>query len=640
DSSVTRSPAARSPQLRIDMTPGVEKGGDKLDIGTTPVNLKGAPITDLSRTGGWTAAAFIFGNEIAERMAYMGISVSVVDYLSKNMHRPFTDARDTANNFMGVSQITAVAGGFLADAYLGRYWTIFIFSTIYLIGLILVTLSATMKMFNPTQSGCGLLELLLQACEPAKPWQMSYFLAVLYITAMGAAGIRPCVSSFGADQLDERDKDYKPKLDKFFNLFYLCISCGVFLSFTLVVYIQTQFGWGYAFGSLAVAMAIANALFIAGTPLYRHRLPGGSPLTRIMQVMVAAFRKRKVALPANEGDLYEVIGKRSDIRGSNKLPHTYEYRVLDKAAVVSDSDFIKDGNTKMRRPWRLCTVTQIEELKMLLKVLPVWVSSILLSTLLSVYITTSIQQAYTLDRHLGNFELPVISMGVFPAIFILAVLSLYDAWIVPLARRFTGHPRGLTSLQRVGIGLAVSVISVIWAGAFERWRRNYALDHRYEENYFMGMPGLSAFWLVIQFCLMGLSEAFAGVGILEFFYEEAPDAMRSLGSSFAATSGGLGAFIATLCNRIIDSATGTHGRPSWLQQNINKGRYDYYFWFFAVLCFLNFIFFLVCAHCYKYRAASVFVDNPDKLSCSDGESLHVKTPENLPKNGNLPKPTV
>uniref|UniRef100_A0A0C9RMM3 TSA: Wollemia nobilis Ref_Wollemi_Transcript_10575_2224 transcribed RNA sequence n=1 Tax=Wollemia nobilis TaxID=56998 RepID=A0A0C9RMM3_9CONI len=634
ESAIRESPAHATPgALHMDRispkrSPGVKKEVDKLEIGTTPVNLRGTSITDLSKTGGWTAICFIFGNEIAERMAYIGISVCLLDFLSKIMHRPFKDARNISNNFMGLSQISAVAGGFLADGYLGRYWTIMIFSTIYLMGLCMLTLSASVKIFSPSQSNCGLLELVLQACEPAKAWQMSYFLAGLYITAMGAAGIRPCVSSFGADQLDEREPGYKTKLDKFFNIFYLCISCGALLSFTLVVYFQMRFGWGYAFGSLAVAMAVANLLFVGGTPLYRHMLPGGSPLTRIAQVLVAAFRKRNVPLPSDEGDLYEVPGKLSEIRGSNKLPHTDLCRLLDKAAVARDSDFVEgEGEEgKKRRPWRLCTVTQVEELKMLLKVLPVWVSTILLSTLLSVYITLTVQQAYTLNRHIGNFEMPVISMGIFPGIFILAALSVYDAWLVPLARRLTGQPRGLTSLQRVGVGLAISVLSVSWAGAFERFRRNYALRHGFEENYFVGMPGLSAYWLVIQFCLMGLAEAFAGAGVLEFFYEEAPDAMRSLGSSFAATAGGVGSFVATLTNSIAGSST------PWLHQNINKGRYDYYFWFYAVFTALNFIFFLVCARCYKYRSA-VSADKSDveenKPQHKDVESLNLRRPENL-----------
>lgn len=150
---------------------------------------------------------------------------------------------------------------------------------------------------------------------------------VLYVTGLGAAGIRPCVSSFGADQFDERSKDYKTHLDKFFNFFYLSVTVGAIVAFTMVVYIQMKRGWGSAFGSLAVAMGVSNVVFFVGTPLYRHRLPGGSPLTRVAQVLVAAFRKRNVSFSSSEFiGLYEVPGRNSAIKGSGKIEHTDNFR--------------------------------------------------------------------------------------------------------------------------------------------------------------------------------------------------------------------------------------------------------------------------------------------------------------------------
>lgn len=194
-------------------------------------------------------------------------------------------------------------------------------------GLIGITLGASLKMFVPDQSNCDQLSLLLGNCQPAKSWQMLYLYTVLYITGFGAAGIRPCVSSFGADQFDEKSKEYKTHLDRFFNFFYLSVTLGAIIAFTLVVYVQMEHGWGMAFGTLAIAMAISNALFFAGTPLYRHRLPGGSPLTRVAQVLVAAFRKRGAAFTSSEFiGLYEVPGLKSAINGSRKIPHTEDFR--------------------------------------------------------------------------------------------------------------------------------------------------------------------------------------------------------------------------------------------------------------------------------------------------------------------------
>ncbi|KAF5741228.1 protein NRT1/ PTR FAMILY 6.1 isoform X1 [Tripterygium wilfordii] len=570
--------------------------------GTTPVNIHGKPIKDLSKTGGWIAALFIFGNEMAERMAYFGLSVNMVAFMFYVMHRPFSSASNAVNNFLGISQASSVLGGFLADAYLGRYWTIAIFTTIYLGGLTAITLCATMDIFVPSKDGCDQLSLLLGNCEPAKPWQMLYLNTILYVTGFGAAGIRPCVSSFGADQFDERSKDYKSHLDRFFNFFYLSVTIGAIVAFTLVVYIQMKHGWGYAFGTLALAMGISNMLFFLGTPLYRHRLPGGSPLTRVAQVLVAAFRKRKASFSSSEFiGLYEVPGKHSAIKGSRKIAHTDDFRCLDKAALQ-----LKDDGAAPS-PWKLCTVTQVEEVKILIKLIPIPACTIMLSLVLTEYLTLSVQQAYTMNTHMGNLKLPVTCMPVFPGLSIFLILSLYYAVFVPISRRVTGHPHGASQLQRVGIGLAVSIMSVAWAAIFERFRRNYAIQHGYESIFLTAMPNLSAYWLLIQYCLIGIAEVFCIVGLLEFLYEEAPDAMKSIGSAYAAVAGGLGCFAASILNTIVKSVTeNKEKQQSWLSQNINTGRFDYFYWILTVLSFINFCVFLYSANRYKYRSQQNF----------------------------------
>ncbi|KAL6626553.1 hypothetical protein ACP70R_030279 [Stipagrostis hirtigluma subsp. patula] len=566
--------------------------------GTTPVNIRGEPIEDLSKTGGWVAAFFIFGNEMAERMAYFGLSVNMVIFMFKVMHRPFAASANAVNNFLGISQASSVLGGFLADAYLGRYWTIAAFTTLYLMGLVALTLCATVPALVPPQAGCDKLAMLLGACAPAEPWQMAYLQTALYVTAFGAAGIRPCVSSFGADQFDERSPGYKRRLDRFFNLFYLAVTLGAIAAFTAVVYIQMHRGWAAAFGTLAVAMGASNALFFAGTPLYRHRLPGGSPLTRVAQVLVAAFRKRNASFDSGGYvGLYEVAGVKSAVRGSAKIEHTDDFRWLDKAALRLEED--GDGGD----PWRLCTVTQVEEVKILLRLLPVPACTVMLSVVLTEFLTLSVQQAYTLNTRVAALRLPVACMPVFPCLAIFLILALYYHTFAPVARRLTGHPHGASQLQRVGLGLAFSVLSVAWAGLFERYRRGYAIRHGYLALFLTPMPELSAYWLLIQYCLIGVAEVFCLVALLEFLYQEAPDAMRSVGSAYAAVAGGLGCFLASALNSAVEAATGDDeaGRPSWLAQNINVGRFDYLYWLLAVLSTINLLVFIYVAKRYRYR---------------------------------------
>lgn len=277
---------------------------------------------------------------------------------------------------------------------------------------------------------------------------------------------------------------------------------------------------------------------------------------------------------------------------------------MDKAALR-----LKEDETNMS-PWKLCTVTQVEEVKILLKLIPIPTCTIMLSVVLTEYLTLSVQQAYTLNTYMGHLKLPVTCMPVFPGLSIFLLLSLYYTVFVPISRRITGHPRGASQLQRVGLGLAISILSVGWAAIFERYRRNYAIKEGYEGSFLSPMPGLSAYWLLIQYCLIGLAEVFCIVGLLEFLYEEAPDAMKSIGSAYAAVAGGLGCFVATILNNIINSLTGNEEKRqnSWLSQNINTARFDYFYWLLTALSVINFSVFVYAARKYKYRAKPNFVE--------------------------------
>ncbi|KAL6953963.1 hypothetical protein U1Q18_042479 [Sarracenia purpurea var. burkii] len=163
-------------------------------------------------------------------------------------------------------------------------------------------------------------------CHPTGQ-QTGVFYMGLYLIALGTGGIKPCVSSFGADQFDDSDEVEKKHKSSFFNWFYFSINIGALVASTVLVWIQTNVGWGWGFGIPAVAMAVAVVSFFSGTRLYRNQRPGGSPLTRICQVLVASFRKFSVQVPDDKSLLYETAEEESAVRGSRKLDHTKQLRL-------------------------------------------------------------------------------------------------------------------------------------------------------------------------------------------------------------------------------------------------------------------------------------------------------------------------
>lgn len=163
-------------------------------------------------------------------------------------------------------------------------------------------------------------------------------------------------------------------------------------------------------------------------------------------------------------------------------------------------------------------MTEVEEVKMVLKLFPIWSTCILFWTVYSQMTTFTIEQATFMNRKIGSFEVPAGSFSVFLFISILLFTSLNERFFVPIARRLTHNPQGLTSLQRVGVGLASAMAAMIAAAIVEKHRKEKALH---------GIK-LSAFWLVPQYLFVGAGEGFAYVGQLEFFIREAPEKMKSM----------------------------------------------------------------------------------------------------------------
>lgn len=182
-----------------------------------------------------------------------------------------------------------------------------------------LTLSASIPALKP-------VECVGSLCPAATPAQYAVFFFGLYLIALGTGGIKPCVSSFGADQFDDTDPKERVKKGSFFNWFYFSINIGAFISSSLLVWVQDNAGWGLGFGIPAIFMGIAIVSFFSGTPLYRFQRPGGSPITRVCQVFVASFRKWNAKLPEDSNLLYEIGENSSAIQGSRKLEHTDELK--------------------------------------------------------------------------------------------------------------------------------------------------------------------------------------------------------------------------------------------------------------------------------------------------------------------------
>lgn len=258
---------------------------------------------------------------------------------------------------------------------------------------------------------------------------------------------------------------------------------------------------------------------------------------------------------------------------------------MDKAAVIEDPSILLPGEQPASRPRRLHTVTQVEQVKCILRLIPIWLCSIIYSTTYSQMSSVFIEQAQTMDNTLNQFTIPAAGIGIFEIIGVTSFVFIYTFCIAkPLSKR-SKEP---TELQRMGIGLVISTAAMITAALVERQRLKHADLYR-----------LSVLWQIPQYLLIGASEVFMYVTMTEFFNDQLPDGMRSLGSAMSGASMSAGSYANSLIVSLVMAGSRSGGQAGWIPQNLNKGHVDRFFFLIAALNGADLALFVLLAKRYK-----------------------------------------
>ncbi|XP_040377031.1 protein NRT1/ PTR FAMILY 8.3-like [Oryza brachyantha] len=538
------------------------------------------PLLKDKKRSGSKAPAIVLGFECLESTAFNGISTNLVVYLETVLHGSNLASASSVTTWYGTSYLTPIFGAIVADTFLGNYNTILISLAVYLLGMMLVTLSA----FLPTTAA---LCAAGASCGAGAAGAQTVAFIGLYLVAIGSGGVRSSLLPFGAEQFDDDDAADRERKAAFFSWFYLCVDFGLVVSGVFLVWIQQNVSWGLGFGIPTACIALAFAAFVLSTPMYKRRVPTGTPLKSLGQVVVAAFRKAGMKLPNDAELLYEVSDK---IDSQPKIAHTSEFRFLDKAAVVSESDL--EETPEAASSWKLCTVTQVEELKILLRLLPIWATSIIMSSAYSQMNTTFIQQGSAMDMNIFSVPVPAASLSSFQVLCVLIWVLLYSKVIVPALRGFSSGAAGEPSqLQRMGAGRLIMAVAMAAAALVEMKRLSGAASGE----------TINIAWQLPQYFLLAGAEVFCYIAQLEFFFGEAPDTMKSTCTSLALLTIALGSYLSSLIYAVVEAFTATAGSPGWIADDLNQGHLDYFFWMMAAMCTLNFVVYSGFAKNYKLK---------------------------------------
>ncbi|KAM1183249.1 protein NRT1/ PTR FAMILY 5.1-like [Malus sylvestris] len=569
------------------------------------VNLWGRPVL-ASETGKWKACSFLIGYEAFERMAFYGIASNLVNYLTTQLHEDTVSSVRNVNNWSGAVWMTPVLGAYIADSYLGRFWTFTVSSLIYVMGMMFLTMAVSLKSFKPS--------CINGICNKASNSQIAFFYISLYTIAIGSGGTKPNISTFGADQFDDFDPHEKQLKASFFNWWMFSSFLGALVATLGLVYIQENLGWGLGYAIPTVGLVLSLFIFYFGTPIYRRKVSKTkSPTIYFIQIPFAAYKNRKFQLPTDPSQLHEFEPQHYTNSGKRQMYHTPIFRFLDKAAIKYGGN--TDAST--RPP---CTVTQVEGTKLVVGMAIIWLVTLIPSTIWAQINTLFVKQGTTLDRSLGGqFQIPAASLGSFVTLSMLLSVPLYDRYFVPLVRARTKNPRGITLLQRLGIGFLIQVIAIAVAYAVEVKRMHVIRVHHV--NGPKEIVPMSIFWLLPQYVLLGIADVFNAIGLLEFFYDQSPEDMQSLGTTFFTSGIGVGNFLNSFLVTMVDKVTGRNGGKSWIADNLNDCHLDYHYGFLMVISTLNLGAFLWASCKYIYKKEYVEVEEGCVLNMVEGQAI-------------------
>ncbi|OAY80233.1 Protein NRT1/ PTR FAMILY 8.3, partial [Ananas comosus] len=539
----------------------------------------------------WRAPAIVLGFVSLESLGFSGIATNLVIYLSRILCENNASIATSITAWTGTSYFTPFIGAVLADSYFGSYRMIFFSSLIYLAGMSVITLSALLPSLKPFSSNG-------YSCTSAIEAQKLLFYSGLYLIAFGSGGVKSSLLPFGASQFDDENPTERLKKESFFNWFYFCINVGTLISSTLIVWIQEDVSWAVGYGLSTLCIAAALGCFLVGRAIYKLREPGGSPLKRILQVIVASFRKANLKAPVDAASLYEVPDEISNIQGKQTLPHTEDYKFLDKAAIISDSDSEDGFNVSS---WRLCTITQVEELKLLLRLFPIWLTSIVYSVAYAQMYTTFVEQGRAMDTKVGSFSVPPASLYAFEVVSVMLWVLLCNTLIADILRNYSCR---LSHLQRIGVGYFLMILAL-------------AIAATVEGNRLKGVENgnrISILWQLPQYFVLGGSEVFSCIAQLALFYEQGPGTMRSMCTAISLLAVSLGNYLSSVVIMVVRFATKTGGGPGWIPDNLDEGHLDYFFWWLAGVCAVNFISYLACARRFNLKEDETSRDYKEEAS--------------------------
>ncbi|XP_073148648.1 protein NRT1/ PTR FAMILY 1.2-like isoform X2 [Henckelia pumila] len=526
---------------------------------------------DKNNKGGFRTLPFIIGADGLEKMATFGVTPNMTIYLMAKYDMGMATVSNVMFLWSSAINFMPIIWAILSDSFLGQFYTIGFGSIICFLGLILLWATTLFPNTKPHRSD-----------ESGTPQLFVFLCGALGLIAIGSGGVRSSSIAFGANQL--RKGNFKKAScveDSYFGWYYVSYTFSALVAYTCVVYIQDNLGWRVGFAVPALLMLVAVFCFVSASPWYIKPDSKTSLVTDLVKVVVASYRNRHF----KQSDATDVVYYHKN--GLSNIPPSRKLRFLNKACMFDEEthhDAMANGIAT--NSWNLCTVDQVEELKSLLRVLPIWSSGMIMYVNIC-QTSFAVLQAASMNRKISSFEFPAASFTTFTALSVIIWVILYERVFLPLASRVRGRQVQISAKTRMGFGIFLSFITMLVTAAVESIRRAVP-----------AAANMSAIWLLPQYCLTGFGEASNVIAQSEFYFSELPTSMWSIAASLNGIGLAVANLVASFILNTVDMISKEGGLESWISDDIDKGRYDYYYLILAGLSMANLVYYLVCSSAY------------------------------------------
>lgn len=510
-----------------------------------------------------------------ERFAFKGVASNLVTYLTDIVDMSNSSAAKTVNSWCGFTSMLPLLVAPLADSYWDRYSTILASSFLYIVGLVAVTSTALARAWSPSNSKISSSFLFWSLC----------------LISLGQGGYNPSLQAFGTDQLDNDEElpsdtaDQKStKKSLFFQWWYFGVCTGSLLGVTLMAYIQDTFGWVLGFAIPTIAMIVSIAFFSCGSRIYAYRA-GGNLNVKLFQRLTQAIKARTSKLLSSRITLSD--------DNSNVVELELQEKPLCPSNLVSRKDLDENPSTE---------AYVLQNLRIIIRLLPIWTMLLMFAVIFQQPATFFTKQGMTMKRNIGSkFKIPPATLQSAITLSIILLMPLYDKILIPATRLIARDEKGITVMQRMGVGMFLSIIAMVIAAVVETKRlkmsKKMGILNMESET-----VNLSIFWLLPQYILLGISDIFTVIGMQEFFYNEVPVKMRTMGFALYTSVFGVGSFLSALLISLIELFTSSRDRKGWFSDNMRETGLDKYYWLLAIASAVSLLLYIVLCKCFKSRS--------------------------------------